>query len=461
METPAAWVAIAEADLLDWSGMWLGGKAEDGIAPAAAASAEQASTAVTLVARLAPRLDGEGLVKAETPHHSPWRVLMIGRQPGRLIESEIIHNLSTPSKLADSSWVQPGMMAWDHWWTGGSIVDTETIKRYVSFAFEMGWQYQLIDASWYGKPDQEKASITTPIADLDLDEVRRFAAKKGVRLWLWLHWHDVDRHDAYKKAFPLYEKWGIAGVKIDFMNRDDQAMVQWYEKIAAAAAEHHLMIDFHGAFKTSGFDRTYPNQITREGVLGNEYNKGSDRVTPEHKLTLPFTRYLEGPADFTPGGFLNRQPEHFQWNVHPTQVQGTRAAELALFVCYDSPVCCVCDDPDHIRNQAGADFLRIVPTVWDETRVLDGVVGEHLVMARQSGDAWFLGAMTDRQPRSIPVKLDFLDGGRWKLKLWHDAPDSGQDAEHLVVDEQTVSAGDTITLNLAPAGGAVGVLQRQ
>ena len=274
------------------------------------------------------------------------------------------------------------------------------------------------------------------IPELDMDEVRRFADERGVRLWLWLHWTDVDRtvankDIAYKKAFPLYEKWGIAGVKIDFMDRDDQEMVNWYEKITAAAAEHKLMVNFHGAFKTSGFDRTYPNQVTREGILGNEYNKWSDRVTPEHKLTLPFTRYLEGPADFTPGGFLNRQPGQFKTNVKPTQVQGTRAAELALFVCYDSPVCCVCDHPDHLRDQPGADFLKIVPTVWDETRVLDGAVGEHLVMVRQSGDDWYLGAMTNREPREIPVKLDFLDGGRWKLKLWQDADDSGENAEHL------------------------------
>lgn len=463
VETPAAWVAIAEADLLNWSGMWIGGtsQGEEGEkATSTESPAPQPPTAVTLVAKLAPRPDGEGLVKAATPHASSWRVLMIGREPGRLVESEIIRNLSTPSKLADSSWVQPGMMAWDHWWTGDTIMDTATIKSYIQLAADMGWEYQLIDWQWYGKPEQKDADITKPIPELDMDEVSRFANEKGVRLWLWLHWTDVDREDAYRKAFPLYEQWGIAGVKIDFMDRDDQPMVEWYERIAAAAAEHKLMVNFHGAFKTCGFDRTYPNQITREGILGNEYNKWSKRVTPEHKLTLPFTRYLEGPADFTPGGFLNRQPAEFKTNVKPTQVQGTRAAELALFVCYDSPVCCVCEHPDRLREQAGADFLKIVPTVWDETRVLDGAVGEHLVMARQSGDDWYLGAMTNSEAREIPVKLDFLDGGRWRLTLWRDA-DSGQNAERLEVDEETVSAGDTITLQLAPAGGCVGLLERE
>ena len=233
---------------------------------------------------------------------------MIGRQPGRLIESEIIRNLSTPSELKDTGWIKPGMMAWDHWWTGDTVMDTATIKEYIQLAADMGWPYQLIDWGWYGEPNKPEADITKVVDSLDMEEVRRFAEEKGVRLWLWLHWTDVDRNDAYKKAFPLYREWGIAGVKIDFMDRDDQEMVRWYEKITRAAAEHQLMVNFHGAYKPTGFDRTFPNQLTREGVLGNEYNKWSARVTPEHKVTLPFTRYLVGPGDFTPGGFLNRQP---------------------------------------------------------------------------------------------------------------------------------------------------------
>ena len=407
VQTPAAWVAIAEADLVNWPGMWIAG------AEKSTDDEKSSALPVTLVAKLAPRLDGEGLVKAETPCQSSWRVLMIARQPGQLIESEIIRNLATPSKLADTSWIKPGKMAWDHWWTGDTIMDTATIESYIQFAADMGWPYQLVDWHWYGDPDKPEADITHVAPELDIDTVRKFAKERHVRLWLWLHSNDVDRNDAWKQAFPLYEKWGIAGVKIDFMDRDDQDMVNWYEKITAAAAEHHLMVNFHGAFKTSGFDRTYPNQITREGILGNEYNQWSKQVTPEHKLTLPFTRLLEGPADFTPGGFLNRQPDQFKTNVKPTEVQGTRAGELAFFVCYDSPVCCVCDAPDHIRDQAGADFLKIVPTVWDETLVLDGAVGEHLVMARRSGDDWYLGAMSAGEAR---YSHEARFPGRWSLE---------------------------------------------
>jgi alpha-glucosidase len=448
VHTPAAWVALTEADLYDWSGMWLSRATSKGTG---------SSAGVTLAVRLAPRLDGRGLVRATAPHDSPWRVLIIGREPGRLIESDLVLNLSTPCRLADTSWIKPGLMAWDRWWSGIGKVDTATIKEFIQLAADMGWPYQLIDAGWYARTNGHPGDIIRVNPDVDMEELRRFAAERNVRLWVWLHWTDVNHNNAYRQAFALYEQWGLAGVKIDFMDRDDQDMVNWYEKITKAAAGHHLLVDFHGAFKPTGMNRTYPNQITREGVLGNEYNKWSRRVTPEHKVTLPFTRFLAGPGDFTPGGFLNRQPDRFhpQTNNSPTEVQGTRAAELALFVLYDSPVGCVCDHPSHYRNQAGIDFLRIVPTVWDETRVLDGVVGEHLVVARRSGNDWFLGALTDSQARDLRVKLDFLGPGDWKITQWEDAADSGRNAEDLAAEEGSVTSSDTLDLHLAPGGGAV------
>jgi alpha-glucosidase len=450
VKTPAAWVALTEADLRDWAGMWLA---------AADTADDKADGAVTLTAKLAPRRDGQGLVKATTPHKSPWRVLIIGRQPGRLIESDLVLNLSTPCQIPDTSWVLPGKMAWDHWWSGDVKMDTSTLKDYIQLAADMGWPYQLIDWQWYGPFNKPDADITKVNPAVDMDEVRRFAAEKGVRLWLWLYWADADRNDAYEKAFQLYEKWGIAGVKIDFMDRDDQDMVNWYEKITKAAAEHRLMVNFHGAFKTSGFNRTFPNQITREGVLGNEYNRWSARVTPEHKLTLPFTRFLAGPADYTPGGFLNSQPGQFKADPKAAQVQGTRSAELALFVIYDSPLCCVCDHPRHYRDQAGADFLKVVPTVWDDTRVLDAEVAEHLVIVRRSGNDWFLAALTGNKDRDLAVNLDFLGRGRWKTRIWKDAADSQINAEHLDVEDRPLTPSDALNIHLAPCGGCVAHFQ--
>lgn len=439
VHTPAAWVAITESDLRDWSGMWL---------------ACNAGT-TTLRAHLAPRLDHDGLVKAEAPHASPWRVLMIGETPGRLAESDLIMNLAAPNQLGDVSWVKPGMMAWDHWWSGDTKMDTATLEQYIQLAADMHWPYQMIDWHWYGEPAVKTADITRVDPAVDMPAVLQFARERGVREWAWLNWQDVDRNDAYKKAFPLYEKWGLAGVKIDFMDRDDQDMVNWYEKITRAAAAHHLMVDFHGAFKPTGLNRTLPNQITREGVLGNEWNKWSRQDTPEHKLTLPFTRFLAGPADYTPGGFLNRQPEAFQIVSTNTEVQGTRAMELALFVVFDSPICCACDSPAHYRGQPGVDLLQTVPTVWDETRYLDSAVGEHLAVARRHGNEWWLAAMNAGPALDLELKLDFLSPGPWKGRLWHDGPNAATNAEDLATDNAEVTAPNSLGLHLAPNGGAV------
>ncbi len=442
--TPGAWLAVTEADLVDWSGLWLTRE------PLGAGT-----TAVTLRSSLAPRLDADGLVQASFPHVSPWRVLMIGRQEGRLVESDIVVNLNTPLQIADPSWIKPGMMAWDIWWPGYGRMTTDSMKTFIQFASDMGWPYQLIDAGWYPGVHSAQGDITAVVPEVDMPELLRFAADRHVRLWVWIHWTDADRHDAYQQAFELYEKWGLAGVKIDFMDRDDQAMVNWYEKITRAAAAHHLLVDFHGAYKPTGMIRAWPNQITREGVLGNEYNKWSLRVTPEHRVTLPFTRFLAGPADFTPGGFLNRTAGTFQTNVSPTQVQGTRAGQLALFVAYDSPVMCFCDHPDHVRGQPGADFLRVVPTVWDDTRVVAGAVGEYLVIARRSGGAWFLGSMTNSNSRMCSTKLEFLGPGKWNMRWWHDSRESRRDGERIEITERTVAAGDVLDLWMASGGGSV------
>ncbi len=438
VKTTAAWVAITESDLVDWSGMWLNRLPSTGDAPS-----------VTLAARLAPRLDGQGLVKSAFPRRSPWRALLIARRPTQLIESDLVLNLASPCVLADTSWVKPGIASWD-WWSQVTRPSTQTYQDLIQFSADMGWPYTLLDAGW-----SSRGNILKPSRSVDLEQVLSFAKEKHVRLWLWAHWTSMDRDNTYLQAFPLFEKWGIAGVKIDFMNRDDQDMVNWYEKIVKSAAQHHIMVNFHGAFKPTGMLRTYPNQITREGVLGNEYNRWSARVTPEHKTTLPFTRMLAGPADFTPGGFLNRPLDEFKFNVRPTEVQGTRCAELALFVCLESPITHACDNPDHYRNQPGLDFLKLVPTVWDDTRALDGAVGQHVVIARRSGSRWFLGALTDRNARDLPIRLAFLGPGSWKLKLWKDAPDSDINGEHLVTEERIVVPADSLTLHLAPAGGAV------
>ncbi len=310
--TPAAYVAVTEADLRDWAGMFSTGTGSENVG-----------------VKLAPRKDKKGLVVSAVPRVSPWRVLMIGRTPADLINSDLIANLATPNQLGDLPWVKPGVCAWDPWWTGVNTNlpqytavqargDTVSEKAYIDFAAEMGWPYQLMDWNWY------KRDPTVPEPHMNMPEVLAYARAHGVKLFIWMHSRDLTKV-GFEKVFSTMASWGVAGVKVDFMNSDSQETVQWYEAALKVAAHYHLMVDFHGAYKPTGLARTYPNFITQEGVMGNEYNKlRGNKCNPLHTITLPFTRALLGPMDFTPGGFVNRKPADFQ-TTYPAQVMGTRA----------------------------------------------------------------------------------------------------------------------------------------
>ncbi|MEM2941175.1 MAG: glycoside hydrolase family 97 protein [Thermoproteota archaeon] len=440
------WVAIAEANITDWAGMYLAGT---GVKPYA------------LVSTLSPRLDEPGvLVRSTTPRYSPWRVIMIGQKPGDLIESNIILNLNEPCAIKDVSWIKPGRATWD-WWCGGYIPDakfkigmnTETMKYFVEFAAEMGFEYTLVDAGWYGEPNNPNADVTKSIPELDLNELIRFAGKRNVRILIWLYWKDIERK--IDEAFPLYEKWGIAGVKIDFMDRDDQEMVNFYHRVVRKAAEHHLIVDFHGAYKPDGFRRTYPNLITREGVLGNEYNKWSDLVTPEHTATIPFTRMLAGPMDFTPGGFRHATKTTFKPQSTAPFVMGTRCHQLAMLVVYESPLQVLCDSPYNYRGQPGLEFLKIVPTTWDETKVINGEVGEYITIARKHGSDWFIGSMTNWEARTLKIPLSFLDDARYVALIFEDAPDADDYPDRVRKYKLEVSSKDMLVAKMASGGGYV------
>ncbi len=408
-----------------------------------------------LVTRLAPRPDGNGLVEIGNIRRSPWRVLLIGAHPGDLVESDLVMNLSEPCAIADTSWIKPGKCAWDHWWSSEVKMDTPTVKRYIQFAADMGFPYQLIDWTWYGDFNSSSSDITHITSSIDMPELLRFAKERNVRLFDWLHSSDVDmklKIGKLDEAFALYEKWGLAGVKIDFMNRDDQEMVNWYHTVIKLAAMHHLMVDFHGAYKPTGTQRAYPNQITREGVMGEEYDKFSTGVTPEHDCTLPFTRMLAGPMDYTPGGFLNRSKDRWK-RTSPTEVMGTRCHELAKFVIFDSPLTVLCDDPEHYYNQPGLEFLRVVPTVWDDTKIVDGSVGEFILSARLSGRDWFLGGITNWSARTVKIPLTFLGKGSYAAHIFSDAADAGENAEHLTESTRTVTSSELLTVSMASGGG--------
>ena len=444
------WVAITEANIDNYAGMYL----------------RSDKPLFSLKAELSPNVDLPGVaVETKAPFKSPWRVLMIGDTPGRLIESNIILNLNPPSKIADTSWIKAGKSAWD-WWSGDEAtgvnftpgMNTETLKHYIEFASESGFPYMLIDAGWAAPTPEAKTGDYADLADIthfspkvDLPELLRYAKEKNVRIWLWSHWTSVDKY--MDQAFPLFEQWGVAGVKIDFMNRDDQWMVDWYRRVVEKAAEHHLMIDYHGAFKPDGLRRTYPNLVTREGVMGKEYSKWSARVTPVHNTTLPFTRMLAGPLDYTPGAFNNTNLEHFIGRNRMPMSLGTRAQELALYVVFESPLEMVSDYPEQYKGQKDFDFIKQVPATWDEVRVIDGLPMRHITLARRSGKDWYVGSLTNWEERDTRVPLNFLGEGKYVAEIYADAPDAASNATHTTFSKRAVDRSTVLDIHMVSGGG--------
>ncbi len=444
-----AWVGITEADIDNYAGMYL----------------QKARTPFGVRAQLAPRVDHQPFaVEAETPVTTPWRVLMIGEEPGRLVESNIVLNLNPPSKIADTSWIRAGKSAWD-WWSGDYAegvdfkpgMNTATMKHYIDFASASGFPYVLIDAGWAlanrKSPDDYAAvaDITKVDPKVDMPDLLRYAKEKNVRIWLWSHWTSVDKY--MDQAFPLFEQWGVAGVKIDFMNRDDQQMVAWYRHVVELAAQHHLMIDFHGAFKPDGLRRTWPNLITREGVMGKEYLKWSARTTPVHNTTLPFTRMLAGPLDYTPGAFGNSNRESFIARQVQPMGLGTRAHELALYVVLESPLMMVSDYPEHYKGQHDFEFLKQVPVTWDEIRVLGGRPMENITVARRSGKDWYVGSLTNWDARDVQVPLSFLGEGKYTAEIYADAPDAAVNATHTQFTTKQVDRSTVLDVHMVSGGG--------
>jgi alpha-glucosidase len=444
-------VALAEANLRKWSGLHFA-RVEGG----------NDSRHPTLVTKLAPLPTSPGVVvRGSAPMASPWRVLMLGAKPGDLVESTILTSLADANEIGDTSWIKPGRVAWD-WWNGPTVpnvpwkagMNDETFRHFIDFAAEFGLEYVLIDAGWYGDHRDGGADITRSIAGLDIPGLVAYAKPKNVRLMVWLNWEAV--REQMDVAFPLYEKWGLAGVKVDYMDRKDQEIVAFYQRAARTAAKYHLAIDFHGAYASSGEERTFPNWLTREGIMGLEYSKWSDRPTPRHNVTIPFTRMLVGPMDYTPGGFRNVTVDAFYPRNELPLAMGTRAHQLAMYVVYDSPLQMLSDTPSAYRGQPGAEFLKVVPATWDETKVLDGKIGEYVVIARRRGSDWFVGAMTDGA-RKIAIPLGFLGGKSFDATIWADTRDTATDPTRLSVLPARLEGKGTrpLELSLAAGGGAV------
>lgn len=392
----------------------------------------------------------------------PWRVFMISTEDARLVENQMVYLLSRENKLTDTSWIKPGLVAWD-WWNDNNVydvdfksgIDTRTYKYYIDFAAKYHVPYIILDEGW----TKSTTNIKEANPNLDIQELIAYGKSKNVGIILWCLWNVLDQD--MNNILDLYEKWGAKGIKVDFMARSEQFMVNFYERTAKACADRKLLVDFHGAFKPSGMTRAYPNIINHEGVKGMENCKWSKDVTPEHDVTLCFTRMLAGPMDFTPGAMVNKNEKNFAISFDNPMSQGTRCHQLAMYVCYDAPLQMMCDNPtNYYKEPESASFISRMPTVWDQTKVLDAKVADYILMARQKDNNWYLGAMTDWTPRTLDVDLSFLSDGTYEIEIMQDGINCDKHASDYKRVVKQVTKADKLKIDLAGGGGWAAICKK-
>ena len=452
------YLAITEAALLDYAGMYLMKKDN------------------RLVSKLSP-LPGQTAVKvkARLPHRSPWRVFMIANRMGALLESNILTHLNEPNRLKDISWLKPGKTTFP-WWNGNVTPDTlnapgnnfVTQQYYIDFCARNGIEYHSVVEyglhQWYvddGVNFQPgpNPDVTSPVPGLNMKEVCDYAKSKGVEVRVWVHWAAL--YPKLDSAFAVFERWGLSGMMVDFMDRDDQEMVNIQTEMLEKAAKHKLHIQFHGAYKPTGLNRTYPNEFTREGTLNYEVNKWDKRITPDHDLDIVFIRMLAGATDYHMGGFRAVPDAQFKVQYTRPLMLGTRCHMLGLYVVFESYLQMVCDYPAAYEGQEGFDFVKRVPTVWDETRVLGEKLREFIAIARRKGNDWYVGAITNRSARNLDIKLDFLSDGKYEAEIYTDANDVGTDPNKVEKRTIVVTNRDSIPAGLAPGGGMAIYLRKR
>lgn len=467
------WAAITEANLTDYAGMYL--------ARSGAASDLRSSTSdsrppthdlrpTVLISRLSPLpKEPKVAVRAALPHDSPWRVILIAGQAGKLIESDLLLNLNDPPAIGDTSWIKTGKTTFP-WWNGyyeehvpfQPGLNTATMKHYIDFCAEAGIPYHSLDGkgdtAWYGGPivPYRGADITKAVDGLDLPDVLRYAKSKGVGIRLWMHWQAAKAHMA--TAFPLYRQWGIHGVMIDFMDRDDQEMVNFQRDLIKLAAENHLTVTFHGVHKPTGLERTFPNLLTSEGVMNLEYDKWDKLgIPPDHEMTVVYTRMLAGPLDFHQGSLRTVALADFKPRNEAPLIIGTPCRTLASYVVLQNHLSMVADYPTAYRGHPALAAIAAIPTTWDDTRFLAGEPGQYIVIARRSGDNWWIGAMTDRHSRDIKIPVGSLTSRGGHAEIWRD----DETAPHKLAHEsKPLTGSEILEIRLAPAGGLLIHLSR-
>lgn len=449
-------IFISESDLESYPGMFLRKQGKNELAGKfAAVSLEDYKTDDR---QIFPTKRADYIARVNGTRNYPWRAMIVAENDANLITNQLIYKLA-PEAEGDYSWVRPGKIAWD-WYnalilTGVDFkcgINNDTYKYYIDFASKYGIEYVVIDDGW-----SEAWDVTKTIPEINMEELVAYGKKKNVDLILWVSW--APFREKINEAFDKFSQWGIKGIKMDFMNRDDQEMVDFYYEVAKKAAARKMLVDFHGAYKPTGWLRTFPNVLTSEGVAGLENHKWGSFVTPKHNVTLPFTRMVAGPMDYTPGAMINfHEKDHKIWFNLPASV-GTRCHQLGMYVVYESPLQMLADSPsNYYREPVCMEFLSQVPVVWDETRVLKASVGEYVIVARRHGDTWYIGGMAGEKGQKFEIDLDFIKGNK-TLTYWEDGVNVDMNANDVARRVQKVKQGDRITITMYDGGGYAAVIK--
>ena len=455
-------VAITESDLLDYPGLYLRGYGNGRPALVSKFSPYPLKEDSVDILTVKVSKGADFIAKTRGTREYPWRVFAVAEEDSKLIENDIVYRLGSPCRLEETSWIRPGKVAWD-WWNDNNIhgvdfkagLNTKTYQYYIDFASKNRLEYVIFDEGWSKTED-----VFSLNPNMDMPGLFEYARQKNVGIILWVNWKPFN--EVLIPALDQFEKWGAKGIKVDFMQRDDQKMVNFYERVAQEAAQRKLLVDFHGSFKPTGLSRTYPNVMTREGVRGLEHSKWSADITPDHDVTIPFTRMFAGAMDFTPGAMVNATKASFRPVWSDPMSQGTRCHQLAMYVVYESPIQMLCDNPiNYDREPVVMEYLSNVPTVWDETRALNGKISDYVTVARRKGNDWFVGSMTDWTSRDFRFPLEFLGAGPYELIQYVDGINAERHASDYRRTVTTVTRNDTLEMHLSAGGGCVAWMRKK
>jgi len=449
-------ILLTESDLLDYPGMFFKGSSAKAVTGEFAAYPEKEVVQGGEFKQWVVKSRKPYIAKTKGARTFPWRVIGISQHDKDLLMNDMVYRLASPPAQKDWSWVKPGIST-EEWINGINLhgidfkagYNTASYKYYIDFAADVGLDYVMLDAGWSDPDDLFKI---TP--GMDLKEIASYAKSKNIKLVMWTLAMTLDRQ--LEDALKMFSELNVAVVMTDFMDRDDQKMVNFYSRIAEATARYKMMTMFHGAFKSAGFERTWPNAVTREGVIGTEYNIWSDKANPEHDLLIPFIRMSSGVMDYEPGLMSNANKESFKSSRDHVMSQGTRAHQLAMFIVYESPLQLFCGNPsDAWKEKDFMKFLASFPTTWDETVILDAKLGDYILLARRKGTDWFIGALGDWSPHDFEVDLSFLGDGEFAVTTVADGINSGKYPSDYKISKLQLSKKDTLKVQMAPAGGYV------